>query len=173
MRALPAATPLLPPRPQRPGRPRGRTRGRSGGFTLIELILALGVVVALMALALPAFTAQRNKARARTAAQQIALMQVAIQAYRTDNGSYPASLAAAGLGAPTDPWGRAYQYYNVDANGTGGARKDKALNPINTDYDLYSLGFDGLSAKQLSNQDSLDDVVRANNGGFIGLSSEF
>lgn len=144
-----------------------------GGFTFIELMLALAVVAVLLSIALPTYTAHRNKARVRAAAQQITLMQLAIQAYQTDNGSYPATLAAAGLGSPKDPWGRAYQYYNVDANGKDGARKDKALNPINTDYDLYSLGVDGLSARQLDNKDSLDDIVRANNGAFVGLSSEF
>jgi general secretion pathway protein G len=140
---------------------------------LIELMLALGALAVLLSIALPAYTAQRNKARVRTAGQQIAMMQMAIQAHRNDTGSYPATLAAAGLGSPKDPWGRAYQYYNVQANGTGGARKDKALNPVNTDYDLYSLGADGLSARQLDSKDSLDDIVRANNGGFVGLSSEF
>lgn len=168
MRALPAAQPIRPAEPWRPG-----VRRRLGGFTLIELMLALGVVAVLMSIALPAYTAHRNQSRARAAAQQIAMMQVAIQAYQTDNGSYPATLAAAGLGTPKDPWGRSYQYYNVDANGTGGARKDKALNPINTDYDLYSPGADGVSKKQLDNKDSVDDIVRANNGAFIGLSREF
>jgi general secretion pathway protein G len=73
----------------------------------------------------------------------------------------------------TDPWGQPYQYYNIAANGKGGARKDKALNPLNSDFDLYSVGPDGLTKSQVSNKDSLDDVIRANNGGFIGNASDF
>ncbi len=77
------------------------------------------------------------------------------------------------LAGEKDPWGRAYIYYNIDANGKGGARKDHALNPINTDFDLYSMGADGLSKSQVSQKDSLDDLIRANNGGYIGFASDF
>jgi general secretion pathway protein G len=53
------------------------------------------------------------------------------------------------------------------------ARKDYSLVPLNTDYDLYSRGKDGQSAPPLPATVSQDDVLRANNGGFIGLASTF
>lgn len=147
-------------------------RGRKG-FTLIEILLAVAVLGILISLALPYFQTQRNKSRTRTAAQQIAAMQVTINGYYADTGSWPSALSDVGLGGQKDPWGRSYQYYNIVANGTGNARKDRALNPINSDYDLYSKGVDGVTAKQLDNASSLDDVVRANSGAFVGLSSDF
>ena len=52
-------------------------------------------------------------------------------------------------------------------------RKDHKLNPINSDFDLYSMGKNGVSKTQISNKDSLDDVIRANNGGFVGRASDF
>ena len=52
-------------------------------------------------------------------------------------------------------------------------RKDKNLVPINTDFDLYSLGKDGLSAGPLTAKDSRDDIVRANNGAFIGRAEDY
>jgi general secretion pathway protein G len=52
-------------------------------------------------------------------------------------------------------------------------RKDHALNPINSDYDLYSLGKNGVSKKQISQKDSVDDIIRARDGGFIGLAADF
>jgi general secretion pathway protein G len=45
--------------------------------------------------------------------------------------------------------------------------------PINSDYDLYSEGKDGNSAPPLGAAQSLDDVVRANDGGYVGLAANF
>jgi general secretion pathway protein G len=45
--------------------------------------------------------------------------------------------------------------------------------PINSDYDLYSMGKDGESVPPLTARASRDDVIRANDGAYIGLASEF
>jgi general secretion pathway protein G len=146
---------------------------RAGGWTLVELMMALGVLAVLLGLAVPAYQSHRNKVLAKHAAQEIVMMSAAIEAYWNDNRAYPASLADVGFGGRQDPWGRAYAYYNVDARGRGRARKDRALNPINTDFDLYSVGADGETHGQVSHRRSADDVLRANNGRFIGLGAEF
>jgi general secretion pathway protein G len=146
---------------------------RAGGWTVVELMMALGVLAVLLGLALPAYQSHRNKALSKRAAQDIVMMSAAIEAYWTDNRAYPASLADVGFGGRQDPWGRAYAYHNVDALGRGRARKDRALNPINTDFDLYSVGADGQTHGQVSHRRSADDVLRANNGRFIGLGAEF
>lgn len=52
-------------------------------------------------------------------------------------------------------------------------RKDRFLVPINSDYDLYSKGRDGESVAPLTAQKSHDDVVRANDGAFVGLAVNF
>jgi general secretion pathway protein G len=73
-----------------------------------------------------------------------------------------------------DPWGNPYQYTNVeDAKGKGQARKNKNLVPINTDFDLYSMGPDGASVGPLTAKASRDDIVRANNGRFVGTAAEY
>ena len=59
------------------------------------------------------------------------------------------------------------------APGHEGVRKDRFLVPLNTDYDLYSMGKDGESTAPLTARQSRDDIIRADNGGFIGLASEF
>ncbi len=61
----------------------------------------------------------------------------------------------------------------ASAPGKGKARKDRKLNPLNSDFDLYSLGKNGVSKTQLTNKDSLDDVVRANDGAFVGLAADY
>lgn len=58
----------------------------------------------------------------------------------------------------------------VDPNN---ARKDHALHPLNTDFDLYSCGKDGETAKPLTAQKSRDDIIRANDGQYIGLASNY
>lgn len=53
----------------------------------------------------------------------------------------------------------------------GEMRKDRFLVPINTWFDLYSMGPDGKSAAPLTAAASRDDVIVANDGDFIGLAS--
>ena len=57
--------------------------------------------------------------------------------------------------------------------GNGKARKDKKLAPLNSDYDLYSLGKDGDSKPPLVTPVSRDDIVRARDGQFIGMAKDF
>ena len=52
-------------------------------------------------------------------------------------------------------------------------RRDQYLFPLNTDYDLFSLGPNGQTASALNNPLSTDDVIRANNGGFFGVASDY
>ncbi len=143
------------------------------GFTFIEVLMVVALVGVLLLIALPSYTGYRNRVLTRQAAQEIAVLSSIVSNYWNDAHAYPASLADIGNGGKTDPWGRPYMYYNVDANGRGGARKDHALNPINTDFDLYSLGPDGVTKKQVTQKDSLDDVIRANNGAFVGVAADF
>jgi general secretion pathway protein G len=148
--------------------PRGRR-----GFTMIEMTMVVGLIAVLATVAIFYYNSYQNKVRANQAAQQIAAMGASIQRYWDDNRAYPAALPDAGLTNTIDPWGRPYVYYNVDANGRGGARKDHSLNPINTDYDLYSLGPDGKTKPQISQKDSLDDIIRAGNGAYVGVATGF
>ena len=52
-------------------------------------------------------------------------------------------------------------------------RRDRYMFPLNTDYDLFSLGPDHATATSLGESTGLDDVIRANNGGFFGLASNY
>lgn len=52
-------------------------------------------------------------------------------------------------------------------------RRDRYMFPLNTDYDLFSLGPDGRTAVSLGETVGLDDVIRANNGGFFGLAADY
>jgi len=164
MSCAPFAMPAPQPAPR---------RARNGGFTLIELMVTVGLVALLAGIAVPSYQQWRVKALSRQAGQEIAVMATAIKQYQVDNRDYPADLAAVGLSGKLDPWGHGYVYLPAPANGHGGQRKDKHLNPINTDFDLFSMGPDGDYRDQLDNARSVDDIVRANNGGFIGIAADY
>lgn len=73
-----------------------------------------------------------------------------------------------------DPWDNAYAYTNIaEVKGNGKLRKDRNLVPINSDYDLYSKGPDGESVGPLTAKKSRDDIIRANDGGFVGVAEDF
>jgi len=77
--------------------------------------------------------------------------------------------------APADPAG------NGGGGGTGGgglpamalARKDGFLAPINSDFDLYSMGPDRETRATLNNPVSRDDIIRAADGSYYGVAEKF
>jgi general secretion pathway protein G len=150
-----------------------RQSGAPHGFTLIELMLAVALLGILVAVALPFYKGYKEKVRIVQAVQDITALSVAASNYWNDHHAYPGSLGDIGQAGKLDPWGNPYVYYNIDVGGKGHARKDHALNPLNTDFDLYSMGPDGVTKPQIALRDSLDDVIRASNGGFIGVATDF
>ena len=71
------------------------TNIHNGAFTLIELIVVIGVILILTGLVLStAGYARKKSARAR-AETEIAAMAAAIESYKADNGVYPRGPAAA------------------------------------------------------------------------------
>jgi general secretion pathway protein G len=143
------------------------------GFTLVELMLAIAIIGILASISITSYNGYVEKAKVTMAVEDISAMVPIINQYYEDNRDYPDSLADVGLGAKLDPWERPYAYLNLNKYGNGGARRDKNLNPLNSDFDLYSLGKDGVTKLPISQKDSLDDVLRANDGRFIDLASKY
>lgn len=149
-------------------------RPRAAGLTLVEVVVAMALVAVLMTLALPMFGGWRDKIKVKQAQDEIIAMSMVIDAFLADTGQLPASLAEVGRAGKPDPWGNAYTYLNLQtSNGNGQARKDHNLVPLNTDYDLYSSGPDGASVGPLTAKASRDDILRANNGRFVGPASAY
>jgi general secretion pathway protein G len=152
-------------------------RARAGarrGFTLVELGLSLALLAVLVGLALPSYNGWKDKARTQKAVQDIIAISAVVDQYLADTGALPADLAAIGRDGIQDPWGRAYEYLPlIGVKGNGKARKDHSLVPLNSDYDLYSKGPDGASVGPLTAKASRDDILRANNGRFVGPASMY
>jgi general secretion pathway protein G len=64
-------------------------------------------------------------------------------------------------------------YLNIANARPGQLRRDKNLVPVNTDFDLYSLGKDGRTVTAFTGKSALDDIVRANNGRYVGLAENY
>jgi general secretion pathway protein G len=156
-------------------------RKNSGGrgFTLVELMFAIAIIAVLSAIAVPVYNGHIDKAKNTTAISEIYSIQVCIERYYTETFQYPATLADIAPCLPNkgiDPWGNDYVYLNIidaDKGIKGKVRKDHKENPINTLYDLYSMGKNGASKTQLDQKDSVDDIVLARDGGFVGLASDY
>ncbi len=148
----------------------------SKGFGLLELMVLLVIAGLFASLAIPAYSQFVDRARTARAIDDIASIGLEIEKFRHVNDALaPIGLAELRVEIPLDPWGRPYAYRNIAAAGSvkGAFRKDGNLNSLNTDFDLYSAGEDGDSTRPLNAKASRDDVVRANNGAFIGRAEDY
>jgi general secretion pathway protein G len=149
---------------------------RRAGFTLIELALVVALLGVLAVIAIPQYQGYRERLASKQAIADIRTLEMAIERSRAEFGHLPISLLGVVEPVPLDPWDRPYEYLNLQAGlpGTNGKRrKDKNLNPINSDYDLYSKGPDGESSPQLVAAKSRDDIVRAADGDFVGIAQDY
>jgi general secretion pathway protein G len=143
-------------------------------FTLIELLMLLFIIGGLAAMAAPLYATFAYKMAVTKAKEDIGVIERAMSVYKLRHGYYPASLSEVMEDGLFDPWGHPYQYVLLE-NGQNLAlsRRCRRERPLNTDYDLYSKGVDGLSQLGLTALVSQDDIVRARNGGFCDIAFEY
>ena len=115
---------------------------RSGGFTLVEMLLVLVILATLAAIVIPKMAGRSQQAKVTAAQTQISSFKGALDAYEVDTGAYPkggnlGELVSSNVQnnhapyldhIPADPWGNNYQYDYPGKHGT---------------YDLISAGPDG------------------------------
>lgn len=154
---------------------------KNKAFTLIEVLLIVAIIGTLLALLVPSYTNLLEKARTNQAIADIARISRELDDFLIDNGNLPETLndfiqESKPLNL-IDPWGNPYEYLVILGKKKSEimaiCRKDKFLVPLNSDYDLYSMGKDERSGAPLTAQPSWDDIIRACDGGFIGLAHKF
>ena len=154
--------------------PGHRGFGDNRAFTILELLIVMAIMITLAAMGIPAFADAIDVAYVARAIGDIRTLQTEITRYKVQLGKLPDTLQEVGVTDMLDPWGNPYQYLNFDnVNGQGPKKKDRFLVPLNSTYDLYSKGKDGLTSTSLQPPASQDDIVRANDGAYVGLGSEF
>jgi len=142
------------------------------GFTLAEILLATALLAVGATAVVGGISGQLERTRIERAKQEIGRIESAIEDYRARHHELPSSLADLGATAPLDPWGHSYEYVNFDASGTVGQKNYNGL-PVNSEYDLYSLGPDGRTDADLWSDTARDDIVRARDGSFVGSAADF
>jgi general secretion pathway protein G len=155
----------------------GQNIKRNSAFSLIEILVVMAIIGTLVALSILSASTMLEKARLRKACGDIAVISAKIGSYLSDYEYLPAALEAVDHINLIDPWGNPYQYLIILGKKKneieGKWRKDRFLIPINSDFDLYSMGKDGQSRPPLTAKVSHDDIIRANNGGYIGEASKY
>ncbi len=127
------------------------------GFTLLEMLVVLGIIAMLAGLVGPQVMKQLGGAKSKTAKVQIEDLSATLDMYRLDVGRYPTT--EQGLQAlieqpddakrwngpylrknkvPLDPWNAEYKYTSPGEKGR---------------FDLYSLGADGTEGGEGEDQD--------------------
>ena len=151
-------------------------KGNSTGLTIMELATAIAILGILAGIAIPSYIKYRNNASISVAINDIKMIEFDITHYVSVHEEYPDSLSDIGKDDLTDPWGNPYRYLRLDGGTTKGLkgkrRRDKNANPVNSDYDLYSMGKDGKTTAQFTAKNAHDDVVRANDGGYFGIAKD-
>jgi general secretion pathway protein G len=119
------------------------TLAKQAGFSLMEILIVVGIIAAIMAFAASQIFGGKDQANVRLASTQLESLAAKVEQYRTDTGQVPSSLEALvtnpganGWLGPyvrnakdlNDPWGRAVQIRTPGANG---------------EFELVSLGSDG------------------------------
>jgi general secretion pathway protein G len=140
---------------------------------MIELLIVIAIIGTLAVLATPLVSEYIARAKVAKAVAEIRILQGDIIAFEAVSGRLPLDMAEIKWDTLRDPWGNPYQYTNFALTPKGKWRKDKFLVPINSTFDLWSMGPDGETAIPLTAKKSQDDIIRANDGSYIGVASRY
>ena len=144
------------------------------GFSLLEMLIVIAILGILISIAIPAYENYRDKEDYTQAKADILEIEGIIDRFYIENNRFPDNLMEINQHTRRDPWGNAYYYTNITSiKNKGSVRKDKNLTPVNSDYDLYSAGKDRRTSLPFTAKASLDDIVRCNNGSYIGFAKDY
>lgn len=134
-----------------------RARSSQAGFTLVELLVVMVILVMLASLVGPRVIGYLGSSRTKTAKVQIESIVTSLELYRLDVGTYPSSAEGLtvlfekpanaktwsgpylrGKTVPKDPWGFDYHYKFPGEHG---------------EFDIQSLGADNQQGGTDENQD--------------------
>lgn len=137
---------------------------RRAGFTLVEMLIVLGILVLLLSMVVPRFLTAQKRAKIDSAKTQIGFLRAALEQYCSDCNQFPSTeqglealaeqpsdlaenvtwsgpYVSGNLG--NDPWGNPYQYEYPPTHGSGDTPDIWSYGPDGeegTDDDVTSWG---------------------------------
>ncbi len=158
-----------------------------GGFTLMNLLATLIILSILLVFGVPLLADSGidckdpdkrlgywTRARVANAVGKLGEVNLKVQMFELSHDRYPTSMNELNLSDPNDPWGNPYVFLNhADVNGNGPKRKFHDAVPVNSYFDVYSMGPDGKTATPFTSMPGADDIVIANNGQYVGVACHY
>jgi len=140
------------------------------GFTLMELLIVIGIIIVIAAAVLTVIPGMRQKTQEKATKAFMERLEVALEQYYDDNRSYPSGDITSVKTAlePSGPTSRQYIEFD-DSEVNGSDIVDYWGNPFVYDatpsnntgtYDLYSTGVDGASASSGGDADDINNWSR-------------
>ena len=96
-------------------------RGRQGGFTLIELMIAVAIIGIIAAVAYPQYTSYVQRSRLAEATGTLSTTRVRLEQFFQDNRNYGSTASACGVVMPTG------DYFDYTCNWGAGATSQSFL----------------------------------------------
>jgi prepilin-type N-terminal cleavage/methylation domain-containing protein len=112
------------------------------GFTLIELMVVIAIIIILAAIAIPNYLKMTERAKKSRVAADFGALALALESYKTDWGTYPVIGTADKFGKATD--GAALtSHFAIEIGGTKAAAGDAELPNGNATIDVTATGEKG------------------------------
>lgn len=145
------------------------------GYTLIEILAVISIIIIIIGMGIPAYNSFKERSKIAETESTIAKIEMAMEMYKTDNGSYPQKTASNDLNADglikryfidpqrpymkfkgrydagnglLDPWGNPYKVFTAQ-----GSTGDADFRHNTNSYYIYSYGPD----KRNDTNDDIDN----------------
>jgi general secretion pathway protein G len=146
-------------------------------MTLVELLTVVAMLGTLLAIGVPAYNNYIYKVHIHQAIEDIRFIEAALRAYRNEHGTFPETLDQIPPAQISDPWNQQYLYFKIEGK-TKSEKRSKCRHlgtmiPMNNDFDLCSIGEGGKYNRNITTKNAQDDIIRLNDGAYVGLVSEY
>ncbi|MBI5416814.1 prepilin-type N-terminal cleavage/methylation domain-containing protein [Candidatus Poribacteria bacterium] len=125
-----------------------KLRKSKDGFTLVELMIVLTILIILAAVAIPNFLKAREKARDEAAQDALKAVKTAMDMYSAEKGSYPSNITSSETLKKV--LGNEYWPSNINVGTEIASISDAAINANGTAYTLVSVGKDAEHCWQIT-----------------------
>lgn len=151
-----------------------KSRWLECGYTLIELLAVVGIMGVVASLAVPQVMSAIQDARYARAIMELRGYADQVVLHKARTGNTPVDWNDLGFdNPPVDPWGNEYVLNNHNEISSGERRKDGPTVPINSSFDLFSAGPDNDWKPTILAGPSLDDVIVAGDGQYVGMAEDY